>query len=160
MTQQTITFTHADMEHSYSFTATDHQWQATFLADGQTFELHYHPEESMVLVYTQDEFGNLVVNSQQTVLARTLNDIPPFTLDADAYHQEKKMAALLGLDSPIADIPATMVGLSEADVKRLIWVAENLVYWYPEIADRLTDAENSVLRMVVEKAQQVIDRQS
>lgn len=59
-----------------------------------------------------------------------------FQLDAEEYHRSK------------SGIPVT-----EAD---MLYVISNLVYWYPEIKDRLNDAEQAVFEPVFKKALQIM----
>lgn len=60
-----------------------------------------------------------------------------FLLDMEEYHKGK------------ADIPD--------EKSEMLYVISNLVYWYPEIKDRLTDAEQAIFNDVFERATKIIN---
>lgn len=158
--EQTIRFQHEGKLHTYSFTPTDHEWVCSFNSEGFRFDLNYHPEQSRIFVYeVKERDGYLTTTYDKPIYQGTfesLDDAPIFMLDTEEY-----MANLPAeMDNPIMD--GILGDLHDHhsgevytmdDVRKLIWVAENILYWYPEIAPRLSDAENAVFKIIIDKAQ-------
>lgn len=43
-------------------------------------------------------------------------------------------------------------------IPEMLSLLESFVHWYPEISDRMSDAENAVFRIMVDRAIQIIDK--
>lgn len=164
--EQTIRFQHEGKTHTYSFTPTDHEWICSFNSEGLRFDLNYHPDQSRIFVYRVEEKDGVLTTTYDKPIYQgtfdTLDDAPTFVLDTEEYLENLPMQ----VDS---DLVANVIGdvydmrsgtfYTMDDIRKLIWVAENILYWYPEISSRLSDAENAVFKIIVDKAQVVTNKE-
>lgn len=159
-----LRFVHNGTQHTYSFTPTEHEWVCTFLSEGARFDLNYIPEQSRIFVYRVEEKDGFLTTTYDKPICQidldTDLDKPIFVLDTEEY-----MANLPAeVDSlPMADYAHGLndMGSDTPDsvdtMRKLKWVAENVLYWYPEISPRLSDAENAVFQIIVDKARTALN---
>lgn len=65
------------------------------------------------------------------------------------HHQKRNRWIMLGNTTNLIDKPAT-------NLDEVYDVLETLLVWYPEVKDRLSDAERAIFSYVIEKAERIL----